>query len=825
MRANERAVLVPMTRQPRRRPTLGSAQPSGAVLPRKLSRLHRPEGMTPEAWQAALRRQFGREQRFVIKNVGAHPLFSEFQVINPQSRRTYRVAIRGSEPGSNFCACPDFATNALGTCKHIEFTLARLERKAGARAALARGWEPPFSEVYLRYGARREVRFRPGAEAPDELRRLAARYCDAGGVLRPDAFGRFDAFVARAARFDPDLRCYEDALGFVAQVRDAERRSRLVDRAFPRGIRSAALGDLLRLPLYDYQREAALFAARAGRCIIADDMGLGKTIEAIAAAEIMARHFGVERVLVVCPTSLKHQWEREIARVIGRPTRVVGGLRSTRAAGFRAESFYKVTNYDTVYQDLDLIAAWSPDLVILDEAQRIKNWSTRTARSVKQILSPYAMVLTGTPLENRLEELVSIVDFIDRHRLGPTFRFLDHHQVRDEVGKIVGYRNLDDVGRTLAPVLLRRRKAEVLRELPERLEKRFFVPMTPEQMRHHEENREIVARIVARWRRYRFLSEADQRRLMIALQNMRMACDSTYLLDQGTDHGQKADEVATLLDEIFQEPEAKAVVFSQWVRMHELLVRRLERRRWGHVLFHGGVDTARRSALVDRFREAPGCRAFLSTDAGGVGLNLQHAAVVVNVDLPWNPAVLEQRIGRVHRLGQTRPVRVLSFVAKGTIEEGMLSILGFKRSLFAGVLDGGTSEVFLGGSRLKRFLDSVEQVTGAVPAPTVEEAPPPEAEDIAAAGDGEPPQPAAGPSPARDPWTGLLQNGLELLGRLAAAAGGPEGAGAGAASPPLFERVRDERTGQGYLKIRMPEPEVVDRLAGALQALLQSVRA
>ena len=781
--------------------------------------------MTPEAWQAALRRQFGREQRFRLKNVGAHPLFSEFQVINSQSRRTYRVAIRGSELGSNFCACADFATNTLGTCKHIEFTLGRLERKPGARAAFARGWEPPFSEVYLRYGARREVRFRPRADAPDEFKRFAARYFDANGVLRPDAFGRFDAFVAKAVRFDPDLRCYEDALGFVAQVRDAEQRSRLVDQAFPRGIRSAALGGLLRLPLYDYQREAALFAARAGRCIIADDMGLGKTIEAIAAAEIMARHFGVERVLVVCPTSLKHQWEREIARVVGRPTSVVGGLRSTRAAAFRTESFYKLTNYDTVYRDLDLIAAWSPDLVILDEAQRIKNWSTRTARSVKQILSPYAMVLTGTPLENRLEELVSIVDFVDRHRLGPTFRFLDHHQVRDEVGKVVGYRNLDDVGRTLAPVLLRRRKSEVLRELPERLEKRFFVPMTPEQMLHHEENREIVARIVARWRRYRFLSEADQRRLMIALQNMRMACDSTYLLDQGTDHGQKADEVATLLDEIFQEPGAKAVVFSQWVRMHELLLRRLERRRWGHVLFHGGVDTARRKALVDRFREDPGCRAFLSTDAGGVGLNLQHAAVVVNVDLPWNPAVLEQRIGRVHRLGQARPVRVLSFVAKGTIEEGMLSVLGFKRSLFAGVLDGGTSEVFLGGSRLKRFLDSVEQVTGAVPAPAVEEAPPPEVEAIAVDGDGEAPQPAADPQPARDPWTGLLQNGLELLGRLAAAAGGPEDAGDGAASPRLFERVRDERTGQGYLRIRMPEPEVVDRLASALQALLQSVRA
>ena len=777
--------------------------------------------MSLEAWQAALRRQFGREQRFTLRNLGPDPLFSEFQVTNPQSRTTYRVAIRASAPGRNFCACPDFATNALGTCKHIEFTLARLERRPGAPRALARGRTPPFSEVYLRYGARREVRFRPGTQAPAALRQLAARYFDGTGALRPKAFGRFDAFVARAARLDPELRCYEDALGFVAQVRDTERRARLLDAQFPDGPRSVALAQILHVPLYKYQCEAALFAARVGRAILADDMGLGKTIEAIAAAELMARHFSVERVLVVCPTSLKHQWEREIARAVDRSTRVVGGFRTAREDAFHAESFYKITNYDTVHRDLDLIAAWAPDLVILDEAQRIKNWATRTARSVKRIVSPYAIVLTGTPLENRLEELVSIVEFVDRHRLGPTFRFLDHHQVRDEAGKVVGYRNLDDVGRTLAPILLRRQKGEVLRELPARLEKRFFVPMTPEQMRHHDENREVVGRIVARWRRVRFLSEADQRRLMIALQNMRMACDSTYLLDQTTDHGTKADELVTVLDDVFQDPGAKAVVFSQWVRMHEILVRRFERRRWGHVQFHGGVDAPRRKVLIDRFREDPRCRAFLSTDAGGVGLNLQHAAVVVNVDVPWNPAVLEQRIGRVHRLGQTRPVQVLSFVAKGTIEEGMLSLLGFKRALFAGVLDGGPSEVFLGGTRLKRFMDSVDQVTTAIPAPTVEEPATPEGQEVAAAESEVPAAAVTAPPGRADSWTGLLQAGLELLSRLAATGDGP---GHSDRAPLPFERERDERTGQTYLKIRMPEPAVVDRVADALQALLVSFR-
>src|SRR6185437_10864924 len=131
---------------------------------------------------------------------------------------------------------------------------------------------------------------------------------------------------------------------------------------------------------------------------------------------------------------------------------------------------FKITNYDTVHRDLDMISWWGPDLVVLDEAQRIKNWSTRTARSVKQVASPYAFVLTGTPLENRLEELISIVQFVDQFRLGPTFKLLDEHQLRDEVGKVTGYRNLDRIGKTLQPILIRRHKDEVIEQLPERID-------------------------------------------------------------------------------------------------------------------------------------------------------------------------------------------------------------------------------------------------------------------------------------------------------------------------------------------------------------------
>ena len=786
---------------------------------RGLSRLRKPDDMSLETWQVALRREFGREQNFRLKNVGHQPIFSEFEVTNPQTERTYRVAIRGAGLGENYCSCPDFAVNTLGTCKHIEFTLAKLGRKRGAKKALALGFQPAYSELYLHYGAKREVIFRPGSECPGQLKTYARRYFDARSRLKPDAFPRFHNFLKRVSAGKHEVRCYDDAIGFIAQVRDKAALQQQIAKAFPRGTGSTGFAKLLKLPLYAYQRTGALFAAGAGRCLIADDMGLGKTIEAIAAVEILAQNAGIERVLIVSPTSLKHQWKQEIEKFSGRQAMVVEGLLPRRAELYRAESFYKLTNYDVIHRDLEMIRRWQPELIILDEAQRIKNWKTRTAQSVKKLDSEYAIVLTGTPLENRLEELHSIVEFIDRMRLGPMFRFLAEHQHVDETGRVVGYRNLSNISKTLEPILIRRTKDKVLKQLPERMEKRFFVPMTPQQMDHHNENREIVAKIVHKWRRYGFLREADQRRMQIALQRMRMSCNSTYLLDQKTDHGVKADELAELLGEILEGQQAKVVVFSQWLRMHELVIRRLEDRRWDHVMFHGGVPGTKRKNLIHRFKNDPNCRLFLSTDAGGLGLNLQNASAVVNLDQPWNPAVLEQRIGRVHRLGQHRPVRVVHFIAQGTIEEGMLGLLEFKSAMFKGVLDDGQDEVFMGGTRLKRFMESVEKATGSIP-PRVAEVPEPPAAAEAA----EPAETAQAGEPSGAPqekaWADVLTAGMSLLEKLGQALGGSGGGkpSAGGGLPGVVVN-RDEQTGQPYLKFPLPELDTMQKMAELFTAL------
>lgn len=840
---------------PRRPVQGGLVKSKSQQRERRFSRLHAPSDLSIEDWQIALRRQHGREQNFELENLDEEPIFSEFRVTNPDSATHYRVAIRGAALGENYCACPDFATNELGTCKHIEFTLAKLERRRGGKRALREGFHPSYSEVWLEYGARRRVRLRPGSQCPKTLLDTACKAFDPedGWVLRDPHDSALDRFLAAAESSRHELRVYADARDLVAAHRRDRTRGERLTQLFPEGATSPGLRDLLSVSLYPYQAEGALFAARAGRALLADEMGLGKTVQAVAMAEILLRHLGAKRVLVVCPTSLKHQWQGEIERFAGHEATVIDGNPGQRSRQFTAPGAYKIINYERLRRDRQLIDAWAPDLLIVDEAQRIKNWNTIAARELKRIDTPYALVLTGTPLENRLSEILSIVQLIDRRRLGPTWRFLHRHQAYEPgTGRVVGYRELDRIGETLAPIMLRRRKADVMSQLPRRIEKHYVVELTDAQRRMHDECKDNVARIVNKWRRHGFLSDTDQKRLMALMQTMRMSCNSTYLVDGETNHSGKLPEVTRVLDELLEEDGAKVVVFSQWLRTHELLAHVLEKRRHGYVTFTGSVPSTKRGALVKRFREDPQCRVFLATDAGGTGLNLQHASAVIHVDLPWSPAVLEQRTGRVHRIGQERPVQVATFVAQSSIEQRLVDLIGFKQSLFAGALDGGEAEVTLEGSRLNRFMESVEQTTvpieedeassegqpavltpaeAMVPTdrPTSSEVPTSGAAPAVAQGshapatngskeNGTQSEAEAAPPVAENPWAPLVAVGRELLDALAG--GGSSATGEDKPTCPSVRVENDSETGEHYLRLPMPKRETVEQLAGALQALL-----
>jgi len=301
---------------------------------------------------------------------------------------------------------------------------------------------------------------------------------------------------------------------------------------------------------------------------------------------------------------------------------------------------------------------------------------------VKGLRSRFAFVLTGTPLENRLDDLYSLMQVVDPHRFGPLWRFNEEFTTLDVAGRPVGYRNLDRLRERIGPVVLRRRKEEILTDLPERIVSRLTVPMTEAQQAIHEGAEGTASRLLAIVRR-RPLTPVEEQRLTRAFQRMRMSCDAAGLVDGETAGAPKLDELERLLEEIRLADGRKVVAFSEWERMQAMAAEACKRVGVGFVRLHGGVPSSARGSLIDRFREDPACQVFLSTDAGGVGLNLQAASHVVNLDLPWNPAVLAQRIARVHRLGQREAVNVVLMVSEGSFEQRMEGTLDAKRALFA----------------------------------------------------------------------------------------------------------------------------------------------
>jgi SNF2 family DNA or RNA helicase len=416
--------------------------------------------------------------------------------------------------------------------------------------------------------------------------------------------------------------CYEDALEYVIKIRENITRRLKMGEFFKKNPNLSVLDDSLKIKLFPYQLEGVKFAAKAGRSLIADDMGLGKTVQAIVVAELYKKILNTSKVLIVCPTSLKYQWKSEIERFTNSTVHVVEGNILKRREEYKVNSaYYQVTSYNTLANDIDFINdTLEFDFVILDEAQRIKNWKTKVSKSVKKLNSTYTVVLTGTPLENRIEELYSIMQFIDVYQLGPLYKFVERHQLKDpETGKVLGYHHLNEITSLLSDTLIRRTKKEVLKQLPERMDKNLFVPMTFEQMEIHDELQTDVSKLVNKWRRYGFLNEADRQRLILSLSKMRMVCDSTYILDQRTRKDTKIEELMNILDEFFQTNDSKVVIFSQWERMTRLVAAELDKKGIGYEYLNGGVPSHKREALLTNFRENPNSKVFLSTDAGGVG--------------------------------------------------------------------------------------------------------------------------------------------------------------------------------------------------------------
>lgn len=674
-----------------------------------VSNVRKPSNMSVSDWQTTLRKHAAAKGKFRILDQSGGNVYGDYRVSNQDTGASYKVAIRSADNSLNYCSCFDFKTNQLGTCKHIETVLLKINKSKTGRQQLKEPYQPEYSSLYLEYRGERKLRFRIAEKFRKAFATLLSPFLNKDGSLNDQGYRDIHSIIQKALKIDPSLRIYDDAIAHAISIREYNDRSEFLS-SYSSKKKLPPLKSLKAKP-FPYQTEGILFCATAGRSILADEMGLGKTVQAIGTAQLMQEYFHVQKVLIICPTSLKYQWQAEIGKFATSIASVVeGNYLKRRDAYKQADDFYKIISYNMAVNDVDLINDYQPDLIILDEAQRIKNWQTKVSRTLKKLRSKYCIVLTGTPIENRLQELYSLSQFISPLLLGSLYNFISAHEKLDENGKVIGYTNLNQVKEKLKDILIRRTRSQVAQELPARMDKMLFVDITNEQRELHDEYQRIVIQLVNRWRKTGFLSEDDRQRLMILLNQMRMVCNSTYILDQETNYQTKLDELLNILSEIVDSGDEKIVIFSQWERFTRLIAAELERLKIGYATLNGRVPGNKRKKLFDSFNNDPSCRVFLSTDAGGVGLNLQAGSWLINMDLPWNPAVLEQRIARVYRHGQTKPVNVVNVVAQGTIEQGMIAKLKFKKALFQGVLDNGEPDVFMGDTSFNLFMQGVEEL-------------------------------------------------------------------------------------------------------------------
>jgi superfamily II DNA or RNA helicase len=420
--------------------------------------------------------------------------------------------------------------------------------------------------------------------------------------------------------------------------------------------------------------------------ILADDMGLGKTVQAIALLLWAKSKYKKKLNLVVAPTSVVPNWEREIAKFApGLKTVVWQGPNRSQRAPELEKADVMITSYALLRRDEELLQALDLRYVILDEAQHIKNPMSQTARSAKKLSSERRLALTGTPIENRLSELWSIFDFVSPGLLGTLKTF------EERIARPIDRGDMETAQRlraTIKPFVMRRLKRDVAADLPDKIEQEMIVPLAEEQSKLYKQVLGQVRKSVLSEVEKKGVSKA-QIQILAALTRLRqVACDPRLMklpdTDFNPDDSGKLGALREIIDEAIDGGH-RVLVFSQFVQMLNYIREALDADGVEYQYLDG--STKDRIERVDRFNDDASVPVFLiSLKAGGTGLNLTGADTVVHFDPWWNPAVEDQATDRAHRIGQTKNVNVYKLIAAGTVEEKILELSAKKRELVSNVL-------------------------------------------------------------------------------------------------------------------------------------------
>lgn len=511
-------------------------------------------------------------------------------------------------------------------------------------------------------------------------------------------------------------------------------------------------------PLRSYQ-EDAINAALENECLLlAMTMGSGKTRTAIEIVENLASFGTIQGGAVFVLNSTKYQWQREIKHWSGQTALVIDGTKKQREAQYKKSRYYRYTilNYEALVHDWELIQEFLPiDFIVADEVTSIKNFTPKKSKRLKILgkHTDYRFGMSGQPVENRPEELFSIMEFVDPSVLGPFGKFDRTFIQRDHFGRPKKYMNLPQLHARLGPVMFRRSREDIADAMPKVLNLDTPIPLDPSSRVLYDYIKEDLLgaidlavaagmggfNLLAHYGRAEGDGDAIKGSIMARVSAMRSLCDHPQLLRRSADRfndeltpggsayiaeldslgmldklptkSPKLEALFDTIDSILSEdPANKVVVFSGFTSMLDLISEGLTGRKITHTVLSGAVASKERDERIVRFNSDPGCRVFLSSDAGAYGVNLDAGSHLISYDLPWSAGAYAQRISRIDRLSSVHDNIVIdNMFCKDTVEEWQHGMLQQKNAVGGAFIDqkydesGGLS---LDLASLKQFLET-----------------------------------------------------------------------------------------------------------------------
>lgn len=485
--------------------------------------------------------------------------------------------------------------------------------------------------------------------------------------------------------------------------------------------------------LYPFQQEAMERMVERGQMLLAMVMGAGKTPTTLACIESLLDADDISKVCVVVPSSLKYQWFREIKKFTTSKAIVIDGTPTQREKLWRLAigCQYVIVNPESLVKDLPFWEKQQFNAIVIDEATIIKSFTAKRSKLLKKLGAKchYRFALTGQPIENKPEELFSIMQFVDPTVLGKFDLFDRTFIVRDHFGKPMRYRNLQQLNETMVDVMVRKTRDDIKDQLPEVITQvvpvefdkagaTLYKTIANDLLNEIQKAISQHGRSFDLWAHYHGGSGNEaQGQIMARLTVLRMLCDNPDLvLDSAKEYDNpnsgdgsayaskllhagaipssiktpKLETVVNYIEDVLNEdPNNKVVLFS-FFKKNLRLIQEATKRVTGSVLFMGGMDANSRDVAKQKFQTDPNVRLFLSSDAGGYGVDLPQANYLISYDLPWSAGKLDQREARIIRLSSTHPhVTITSFVMKGSIEERQYEMLQQKRGINSAFLDKG----------------------------------------------------------------------------------------------------------------------------------------